>query len=97
MMNNWIRNVRIEKKEYINRFMMYPSINKMVKPIWSENIMISARKVYEGKYDIKVWDRSQVGFRFIFMVSDSDSQFRIRKSNTKLENLKVILWCFKEN
>ena len=26
------------------------------------------------------------------MVSDSDSQFRIRKSNTKLENLKVILW-----
>ena len=29
--------------------------------------------------------------------SDSDSQFRIRKSNTKLENLKVILWYFKEN
>ena len=34
--------------------------------------------------------RSQVGFGFVFMVSDSDSQFRIRKSNTKLENLKVI-------
>ena len=30
------------------------------------------------------------------MVSDSDSQFRIRKSNTKLENLKVILWYFKK-
>ena len=41
--------------------------------------------------------RSQVGFGFVFMVSDSDSQFCIRKSNTKLENLKVILWCFKEN
>ena len=41
--------------------------------------------------------RSQVGFGFVFMVSDSDSQFRIRKSNTKLENLKVIFWCFKEN
>ena len=41
--------------------------------------------------------RSQVGFGFVFTVSDSDSQFRIRKSNTKLENLKAILLCFKEN
>ena len=31
------------------------------------------------------------------MISVSDSQFHIRKSNTKLENLKVILWCFKGN
>ena len=31
------------------------------------------------------------------MVSDSDSQFHIRKSNTELENLKVILLCFKGN
>ena len=30
-------------------------------------------------------------------VSDSDSQFRIRKSNMKLENLKAILLCFKGN
>ena len=41
--------------------------------------------------------RSQVGFGFVFTVSDSDSQFRIRKSNTKLENIKVILWSFKGN
>ena len=42
-------------------------------------------------------NRSQAGFGFVFMVSDSDSQFRIQKSNTKLENVKVILWCFKAN
>ena len=44
-----------------------------------------------------IFYRSQVGFGFVFMVSDSDSQFRIRKSNTKLENLKVIPSSFKEN
>ena len=53
------------------------------------------------KFDVAIHccfiDRSQVGFGFVFMVSDSDSQFRIRKSNTKLENLKVILRYFKEN
>ena len=38
--------------------------------------------------------RSQVGFGFVFTVSDSDSQFRIRKSNTKLKNLKAVLSCF---
>ena len=38
--------------------------------------------------------RSQVGFGFVFTVSDSDSQFRIRKSNTKQENLKAVLSCF---
>ena len=41
--------------------------------------------------------RSQVGFKFVFTVSDSDSQFRIRKSNTKLENLKAIRLCFEGN
>ena len=39
------------------------------------------------------FNRSQVGFGFVFTVSDSDSQFRVRKSNTKLENLKAV---FKE-
>ena len=58
MMNNWIQNVRIERKEYINRFMMYPSINKMVKPIWSENVMISARKVYEGSMISRIGHQS---------------------------------------
>ena len=38
--------------------------------------------------------RSQVGLGFVFTVSDSDSQFRIRKSNTKLEDLKAVLSCF---
>ena len=42
-------------------------------------------------------DRSQVGFGFVFTVFDSDSQFRIGKSNSKLENLKAIFCCFKEN
>ena len=38
-----------------------------------------------------------VGFGFVFNVSDPDSQFRIRKSNTKLKNLKAIFLCFKGN
>ena len=42
-------------------------------------------------------NRCQVGFGFLFTVSDLDSQFRIWKSNTKLENLKAILLCFKGN
>ena len=41
-------------------------------------------------------DRSQVAFGFIFTVSGSGSQFRIPKSNTKMENLKVILLCKKK-
>ena len=67
-----------------------PALLPVVKKIWGDQENLAES---EGQ----TFDRSQIGFGFVFMVSDSDSQFRIRKTNTKLENLKVIFWCFKEN
>ena len=62
-------------------FGFYPNLNKN---------MIHFYRVYSR-------NRSQVVFGFVSTVSDSDLQFRIRKSKTKLENLKAVLSCFYGN
>ena len=66
----------------------------MCEPHESMKRQIVSLQVKTNKVVAQINHRSQVGFGFVFTVSDSDSQFRIQKSNTKLENLKAVLSCF---